>query len=306
MSSWFSKLKAAVSKTSSNLTSRISKLLSEKRLDQNSIEEFEEILLSADLGDSTTGKIIESFKTIKFSKELQLGDVKKELAELINKFAFSNINQSSLIIKPNTLNVIIMCGVNGNGKTTTIGKLSAYYKLQAKKVAIAACDTFRAAAVEQVEIWANRSNAYLFKGKAEADPASVAYQAIDWSMKNSIDILFIDTAGRLHNYQNLMDELKKIKKVVEKYNQNLLCYTVLTLDATTGQNAFNQVEQFHNTIPLDGLIITKLDGTSKAGVVIGISEKFKIPIYFIGIGEKIGDIKEFNSYDFINAILDLR
>ncbi|KJV56652.1 signal recognition particle-docking protein FtsY [Orientia chuto str. Dubai] len=302
MSSWLNKLTTAVSKTTNKLTAQITKLFSEKTIDQKSIEQLEEILLSADFGVTATNNIIENFKNIKFNKNLQFEDFKAELATSIIKFAFPNGN-SKLAIKPDVLNIIIMCGINGNGKTTTIGKLSNYYKLQTQKVAIAACDTFRAAATEQLEEWANRSNSHIFKGDAGADPASVAYQAVNWAISNQINILFIDTAGRLHNHKNLMDQLKKIKKVINQHHSSSICYTLLTLDATNGQNAFTQVEQFQNIMLLDGLIITKLDSTSKAGVAIGIAEKFKIPIYFIGIGEKIDDIKEFNSSDFVNAIL---
>lgn len=302
MSSWLNKLTAAVSKTTNKLTVQITKLFSEKTITKESIEQLEEVLLSADFGVTATNNIIENFKTIKFNKNIQLDDIKAELAKLIIKFAFPNGNPE-LHIKQDVLNVMIICGINGNGKTTTIGKLSHYYSLQGQKIAIAACDTFRAAATEQLEIWANRSGSYLFKGNPGADPASVAYQAAGWAIDNKMNILFIDTAGRLHNHKNLMDQLKKIKKVINQYHSNSVCYILLTLDATNGQNAFTQVERFQDIVLLDGVIITKLDSTSKAGVAIGIAEKFKIPIYFVGIGEQIDDIKEFNASDFVNAIL---
>jgi fused signal recognition particle receptor len=201
--------------------------------------------------------------------------------------------------------VVLVCGVNGVGKTTTIGKLAAHYQAQGKKVAIAACDTFRAAAVNQLSNWAVRANALLITGTESADPASVAFRAMEESIKQSIDILFIDTAGRLHNKKNLMDELSKIVKVIKKIDKNAPAHSILVIDAVTGQNAYNQVELFHNATDLTGLIITKLDGSAKAGVVVGAIQKFSLPIYFIGIGEQINDLKIFERKAFANSLVGL-
>lgn len=305
MTSWFSRFKEVISKTASKFTNKIDKVFSQKKLDQQSIDNLEEILLTSDIGVATTERIIQEFKQHRFNKEFGLDEIKQELAQLILKFAFPN-GDNNLPIQNDILNVIMMCGINGNGKTTSIGKLSYYYKQQGYSVAIAACDTFRAAAVEQLEYWSNKTASAFFKGKDQADPASVAYQAVNASITNNTNILFIDTAGRFHNHQNLMDELKKIKNVVTKFNEQIICHTLLTIDATNGQNAFTQVEQFQKIISLDGLVITKLDSTSRAGITVAISEKFKLPIYFIGIGEGLDDVKEFNSNDFVNAMLNIK
>ena len=195
--------------------------------------------------------------------------------------------------------------MNGNGKTTTIGKLAALFTREGKKVIVAACDTFRAAAVDQLEIWADRAGCVFVKGETNSDPASVAYSAIETAINGKADILMIDTAGRLHNHQNLMDELAKITKVIEKNTGSSPQHSLLVLDATTGQNAFNQLEEFRNVAGIDGLVVTKLDGTAKAGVVVGLSARFKIPIYFLGLGEGIGDIKTFDEVEFSNALVGL-
>lgn len=300
MTSWFSKLKGALSNTSSKISTSISDILHKKKLEQSDIDSLEETLITADLGLDTTSTIIDNISKLKFESNIKIEDIKNEV---------SNIIAASIepYQKPFTLNeklsVILVCGVNGNGKTTTIGKLANFYITQRKKVTIAACDTFRAAAVAQLAQWGERSKCRVITGQVGSDPASVAYQAIEASSKDGDDILFIDTAGRLHNNKNLMEELSKIIKVMKKINENAPHHTLLVLDATTGQNAFSQVKHFSEIAKLTGLVVTKLDGTAKGGIVIGLCKKFQLPIHFIGVGEQIEDLKPFDAKEFTDALV---
>lgn len=299
--SWFDKLKGALAKTSTKISGSISDILHKRKLDDASLEELENILLSSDLGLSATGDIISKISQLKFDNEISFEDIKNELAEVIA----NNIetHQRPFELRSSALNVILMCGVNGNGKTTTIGKLAHLYKSQGKKVTIAACDTFRAAAIEQLEAWGVRAGCDVITGAANSDPASVAYKAVEHSQNNGTDILFIDTAGRLHSHKNLMEELAKIIKVIKKIDDSAPHHTLLVIDSTTGQNAYNQVQHFGEIAGATGLVITKLDGTAKAGVVVGLSSKFKIPVHFIGVGEGIEDLKPFDAKDFALALV---
>ncbi|MEY4463935.1 MAG: signal recognition particle receptor FtsY [Pseudomonadota bacterium] len=303
MISIFSKLKQSLSKTSNKISEGIDKIFYKKKLDAETLEELEELLISSDMSVSVATKIIEEFKTIKFDKEIDSNTVKEALAKLIEQ----QLSKSEIpfTLNENKLNVILVCGVNGAGKTTTIGKLAAIYSAQGKKVAVAACDTFRAAAVNQLSTWVDRANALLITGEESADPASVAYRAMEESIKQNIDILFIDTAGRLHNKKNLMDELTKIVKVIKKLDDSVPTHSILVIDAITGQNTYNQVEHFDSATNLTGLIVTKLDGSAKAGVIVGVVQKFNLPVYFIGIGEKIEDLKIFNRHDFAKSLVGL-
>lgn len=303
MTSIFSKLKQTLINTSTKISAGIDQIFLKKKLDNQTLNELEELLISADIGSLVASQLVASLKSIKLDKEVTSDAIKSTLASLINNILKESEEQLSLL--DNKLNVILVCGVNGNGKTTTIGKLAHYYKNCGKKVAIAACDTFRAASVEQLESWAKKSEALLISGDKSADPASVAYRAMIDSIKNNIDILLIDTAGRLHNQKNLMDELSKIIKVIKKIEDSAPHHSILVIDATTGQNAYNQVEQFKSCANISSLIVTKLDGTAKAGVVVGIAKKFHLPIHFIGLGEKIDDLKPFNSEIFAKAIVGL-
>ncbi|WP_016917133.1 signal recognition particle-docking protein FtsY [Rickettsia honei] len=303
MISIFSKLKQSLSKTSNKISEGIDKIFYKKKLDAETLEELEELLISSDMSVLVVTNIIEEFKKVKFDKEIDSDTVKEALAKLIEQ----QLSKSEIpfTLSENKLNVILVCGVNGAGKTTTIGKLAAMYSAQGKKVAVAACDTFRAAAVNQLSTWADRANALLITGEESADPASVAYRGMEESIKQNIDILFIDTAGRLHNKKNLMDELSKIVKVIKKLDENAPTHSVLVIDAITGQNTYNQVEHFNDTTNLTGLIVTKLDGSAKAGVIVGVVQKFNLPLYFIGIGEKIEDLKIFNQHDFARNLVGL-
>ena len=297
------RLKNALTKTSGKIGSRIEHLLIKKKLDEATLEELEDLLLFADVGTTVSSEIIASLRKHKFNKEVTSEEIKEDLGQIIQGILDRQDHDFHL---PNSgLNVVLVCGVNGNGKTTTVGKMASSYIADGKKVAIAACDTFRAAAVEQIEKWAERSGAILFQGEEKCDPASVAHRAVSESLANGVDVLFIDTAGRLHNHKNLMDELAKIIRVVKKVDETAPHHSLLVIDGTTGQNAVNQVEEFKSIADISGLVITKLDGTAKAGAVIGIVQKFSLPIHFIGIGEAIDDLKPFASSDFSRALVGL-
>ncbi|MDX2050409.1 MAG: signal recognition particle-docking protein FtsY [Rickettsiaceae bacterium] len=297
---FFYKIKSALSATSSKL-SGIFDFFSKKSIDKATEEEIEEILLSVDFGVDTTSKIISQLKAIKISSEDSQESYKHHLTSIIESIILPA--QKPLNIIEKELNVILFCGVNGNGKTTTIGKLSAKFAASGKKVMIAACDTFRHAAVQQLEIWALRAGCAIVKADQNTDPASVAFQAASRAVKEGYDILLIDTAGRLQNQANLMGELAKIVKVLGKINPVYPHHKILTLDATTGQNALMQVVKFMEIVGVNGLIFTKLDGTAKAGALVGITDKFSLPIYFLGAGEQLDDIIEFNAKEFARSLL---
>lgn len=303
MSGFLSKLKAALGKTSSKISSGIDNIFYKRKLDNETLQELEELLISADTGAELASEIVEHLSKQKFDKEVSSQDIKEALVEIITNI-FSKTNQE-FKLNQGSMTVIMVCGVNGNGKTTTIGKLANQYISEGKKVAIAACDTFRAAAIDQIAKWAERSGAKLFFGDEKADPASVAYKAINDALTEEYDVLFIDTAGRLHNQKNLMDELTKIVRVIKKIDPKMPHHNLLVIDATTGQNANIQTEQFKAVVPLSGLVVSKLDGTAKAGVVVSIVQKHKLPVYFIGIGEGVGDLKLFVANDFAKAIVGL-
>jgi len=303
MTSIFSRLKQSLVNTSNKISSGIDQIFLKKKLDDQTLNELEELLISADIGAIIASQLVKKLKSIKFDKEVSSNTIKEELAHLISEILLEA--SRPFILHKNKLNVILVCGVNGNGKTTTIGKLANNYKNSGKKVAIAACDTFRAASVEQLEDWANKSGALLVTGSKSSDPASVAYNSIKNSIENNIDILLIDTAGRLHNQKNLMEELGKIIRVIRKIDESAPHHSILVIDATTGQNAYNQVEQFKAIADVTGLIVTKLDGTAKAGVIIGISAKFRLPVHFIGVGEKIDDLKPFEPLIFARTLVGL-
>jgi len=303
MTSIFKKIKEALASSTNKIASGIDNIFYKKKLDNNTIVELEELLISNDISYTVATEITNELRKQKFDQEVSSDEIKKALSQIITNILEKNLK--IFLLDENSLNVILMCGVNGNGKTTTIGKLSKFFINQGKKVGIAACDTFRAAAVEQLEKWAIRSGAVFYKGIINQDPASVAFSAVQEAQKDSIDVLFIDTAGRLQNYKNLMDELKKIVKVIRKADSDALKYSLLVIDATTGQNAYSQVEEFKNIADINGLIITKLDGSSKAGAVIAIVQKYQLPIYFIGVGEKEDDLKEFDPIRFSRNLVGL-
>ncbi|WP_341758539.1 MULTISPECIES: signal recognition particle-docking protein FtsY [unclassified Candidatus Tisiphia] len=301
MTSIFTKLKQALINSSDKISSGIDQIFYKKKLDEQTLNELEELLISSDITPSVAIELVSKLRSIKFDKEVSSLVIKEKLADIIGQLLIKTSKPFELYDKK--LNVILVCGVNGSGKTTTIGKLAAIYSGQGKKVAIAACDTFRAAAVSQLSSWADRSGAMFITGEESADPASVAYTSMQSSIKNDVDILFIDTAGRLHNQKNLMEELGKIVRVIKKIDDTAPHHSILVIDATTGQNVYNQVEQFSAIANIKGLIVTKLDGTAKAGVIVGVVQQFTLPVYFIGIGEKIDDLKSFDPVLFASSLV---
>ncbi|MCP5369464.1 MAG: signal recognition particle-docking protein FtsY [Rickettsiaceae bacterium] len=298
----YNRLKAALVKTSNKINEGIDKIFVKKRLDQASLEQFEELLLFSDVGSSVSKNIIDTLKKRKFDKEVTSEEVKKDLAEIIEEMLEVQQHEFKLTSE---LNIILVCGVNGSGKTTTIGKLAHLYASIGKKVAVAACDTFRAAAVQQIEAWCDKSSITFYRGKEGADPASVAYNAVSDALKAKLDILFIDTAGRLHNHNNLMQELEKIIRVIKKIDINFPHHSLLIIDGTTGRNSLIQTEIFQKTADITGIIVTKLDGTSKAGTIINIVQNYKMPIHFIGIGENVADLRPFSVKQFTRALIGL-
>ena len=299
---FFDKLKSGLNKTKESFNNKINDVFSNfRKVDEDFLEELEEVLIMSDMGVDTSVKIVDNLrKRIKKDNIKDEEEVKQALREEI-KAIFDEVDNSlKLETKPS---VILVVGVNGVGKTTSIGKIANKLKQDGKKVVIAAADTFRAAAVEQLEVWANRAGCEIVKKEEGHDPASVVYEAIKRTKDTEADVLIVDTAGRLHNKKYLMDELHKIKKVINKEMGDLSQEVLLVLDATTGQNAINQVKAFKEETDVTGLVLTKLDGSSKGGVVVGIVEENKIPVKFIGVGEQIDDMEIFNSEDFAKAII---
>lgn len=290
---------------SSKIATAISQIFTHRELDEATIDELEEALIANDVGSSVANLLTENLRRKKFEKNIDLAEVKKLFAAEIEKIlqpceAALNLDEAH---KPQ---VIIFNGVNGVGKTTTIGKIAAKLKSQNKKILIAACDTFRSAAVEQLQVWANRVECNIITPQKEGeDPAAIAYRALSFAKENGFDIVLIDTAGRLQNKQNLMDELKKINQVLQKIDASAPHENLLILDATTGQNARNQLEIFDKIVGITGLIITKLDGTARGGIVIALAQQFRKPIYAIGVGEKLEDLQEFNAKNFVENLLGI-
>lgn len=299
---FFDKLKQGLSKTKNSFEEKMNNIFSTfRKVDEDLLEELEEVLIMSDVGVETSTKIISNLRDrIKKEKIEDAEVVKQALREEIKEIFDSVDNSLHLDTKPS---VILVVGVNGVGKTTSIGKIANRLKQDGKKVVVAAADTFRAAAVEQLEIWANRAGCEIVKREEGVDPASVVFDAIKVTKETNADVLICDTAGRLHNKKYLMDELIKIKKVIDKELPDASKEILMVLDATTGQNAISQVKAFKETVDITGLVLTKLDGTAKGGVVIGITNENKMPVKFIGIGEKIDDMEIFNSDDFVKALI---
>ncbi|OCA53294.1 signal recognition particle-docking protein FtsY [Photorhabdus namnaonensis] len=298
---FFSRLKRSLVKTRQNLGSGFLSLFSGKKIDDDLFDELEEQLLIADVGVDTTRKIISSLTEHASRKELKDAEalyakLKEEMSGILTK-----VNQP-LDIEGKTPYVILMVGVNGVGKTTTIGKLARQFQAQGKSVMLAAGDTFRAAAVEQLQVWGERNHIPVVAQHTGADPASVIFDAIQSAKAKGVDVLIADTAGRLQNKSHLMEELKKIVRVMKKLDENAPHEIMLTLDASTGQNAISQAKLFHEAVGLTGISLTKLDGTAKGGVIFAIADQFEIPIRYIGVGEGIEDLRPFKADDFIEAL----
>ena len=299
---FFDKLKQGLSKTKSSFDDKINDVFSNfRKVDEELLEELEEILIMSDIGIETSTDIISKLRDRIKKENIRDSQIVKDALrqEMVNILSETS-NELKLETAPS---VILVVGVNGVGKTTSIGKIANSLKKEGKKVVIAAADTFRAAAVEQLEIWANRANCDIVKRNEGTDPASVIFDAIKITKESNADVLICDTAGRLHNKKYLMDELLKIEKVIEKELPEASKEVLLVLDATTGQNAIQQVKAFKEITPVTGIVLTKLDGTAKGGVVLGIVNENKIPVKFIGIGEQIDDMQKFIAEDFAKAII---
>ena len=299
---FFDKLKQGLTKTKESINDKINNVFSNfRKVDEELLEELEEALIMSDMGVETSTQIISNLREkIKKEKIGESEQVKEALREEIEKILEKCDNSLKLETKPS---VILVIGVNGVGKTTSIGKMAARLARDGKKVIVAAADTFRAAAVEQLEIWAQRAGAEVVKREEGVDPASVVFEAIRRTKESNADVLIIDTAGRLHNKKYLMDELNKIQKVVNKEMAEASKEVLLVIDATTGQNAISQVKAFKEQADITGIVLTKVDGTAKGGAVVGIVQENDIPVKFIGVGEQIDDMEIFNSKDFVKAII---
>ena len=299
---WFKKLKNGLSKSSEKISGGITKILKSKKISDLTLNELEELLISSDLGVIFSEKIIEELKRKKLvdpSVEKVKEIIQKKIDGILKPFEKSlEVNEKPF--------VILIVGVNGCGKTATVGKIADKLSKQKKKVGLVAADTFRAAASQQLKIWADRTGSQFFSAAESSDPAALAFSAINEGIKNKLDVVLIDTAGRLHNKTDLMNELSKIIRVIKKINPNYPNETILVLDGNTGQNSLKQAEVFKEVCNIDGLVITKLDGTAKGGVLIPIVDNLSIPIIGIGVGEKKEDLLDFNAKDFSKALLDIK
>jgi fused signal recognition particle receptor len=302
--SWFERLRTGLSKTSSKLTDGITSVFTKRKLDTAMLEELEDLLIQADLGVDTASRVSAALSAGRFDKDIAPEEVKAVLAEEVEKILRPVAKPLSVEsgYKPH---VILVVGVNGTGKTTTIGKLARIYSSEGKRVMLAAGDTFRAAAVEQLKIWAERTKSGIVSGETGADAAGLAFDALRQARDENRDILIIDTAGRLQNKAGLMAELEKIVRVIKKFDATAPHTVLLTLDATTGQNALNQVEIFRQIAGVTGLIMTKLDGTARGGILVAIAAKYGLPVHAIGVGESAEDLQAFDARDFARAIAGL-
>ena len=302
--SWWHKLKSGLGRTSSALTSGIGAIFTKRRLDDETLEELEDILIQADLGLATAMRITETLRKDRFDKEISDAEVRGVLASEIEK-VLAPVAKPLEIEGPSKPHVVLVVGVNGSGKTTTIGKLSMKLAREGRRVTLAAGDTFRAAAIEQLKIWGTRTGATVIAREPGADAAGLAFDALVAAKDNGSDVIVIDTAGRLQNRAELMAELEKIVRVIKKHDATAPHDVILTLDATTGQNALNQVEIFGKVAGVTGLVMTKLDGTARGGILVAVAEKFGLPVHFIGVGEGVEDLEPFDAKDFARAVAGL-
>jgi fused signal recognition particle receptor len=300
---WFLRLKAGLSKTSDSIAQGIAGVFAKRKLDAEMLADLEALLIQADVGTNAAAKIVKAFGKNRLDKEISEEEVKSAIAAEIATLLLP-------VAKPFVVGmqkpfVVLVVGVNGNGKTTTIGKFTHLLKGQGHSVMLAAVDTFRAAAVEQLKVWADRNNCPIIMGADNADPASVAYKAIEEAHAQKCDVLLVDSAGRLHNKANLMAELQKIIKVMKKVDATAPHAVIQVLDATTGQNAISQVEVFKTMVNVTGLVVTKLDGTAKGGIVVALAEKFGLPVHAIGVGEGIEDLQPFTAEAYAKNLVGL-
>ncbi|MBN2853063.1 MAG: signal recognition particle-docking protein FtsY [Clostridia bacterium] len=306
--SFFDKLKSGLKKTKDNMVGKIDDVIKKFiKIDEELFEELLEILIISDIGYETAEYIIEEIKDkVKTKRVTDPLEIRKMLKEEINQILQSSSDKELKCIKhpSDDLDIIIVVGINGTGKTTSIGKMASKLNDLGKKVIIAAGDTFRAAAIEQLEVWANRAQADFIKHFSGADPSAVMFDAINAAYKRGKNVLICDTAGRLHTKKNLMEELKKIDRIIQREAMNAQIEKLIVIDATSGNNALVQAKAFHEAIGLDGIILTKLDGTAKGGIIINICRQLQIPVKYIGVGEKIDDLRLFNSEEFVDALFE--
>lgn len=305
MTNFFQKLGLGLKKSSEKITGGITDIFNKSKVDSATLEELEDLLIASDIGVKAAARIIDGFAKRRLNKDITPEEIKKELAADIEKI----LQPCQQPLQPNTGSkpfVILMVGVNGAGKTTTIGKLAAKFKAQNFKVSAIAGDTFRAAAVEQLQVWGQRNDIRIFAGAPNCDTAGLCFDGLKEAQKQGDDIVFIDTAGRLQNKTNLMEELKKVVRVIKKQIPDAPHATLLCLDATTGQNALAQVKTFKEMVDVSGLVITKLDGSAKGGILVAIAEESPTPIHYIGIGESIDDLDSFNAKDFAENLICLK
>lgn len=298
---WFSRLTAGLSKTSSKITDGITGLFTRKKLDASTLDDFEDLLLQSDLGVETATRITDRISKGRFEKGIAPEEVQRILAEEVEQ-VLAPVAKRLQVDAANKPHVILMVGVNGTGKTTTIGKLAAQFAREGKKVMVAAGDTFRAAAIDQLKVWGERTGATVIARDVGADSAGVAFDALNQAKAEQYDVLLIDTAGRLQNKQALMEELEKVVRVLGKFDSSAPHECVLVLDATTGQNAMQQVEVFRERAGVSGLVMTKLDGTARGGILVSIAARHKLPVYAIGVGEGVDDLQPFDAKEFASAI----
>lgn len=304
MTDFFHKLGLGLKKTSDKIGEGLKDIFLKKKVDSQTLEDLEDLLLTSDIGVQASQKIIAEFSAERFGKETDMPEIKNVLAGTLEKMLLPmEATWNTDGAKPC---VILMVGVNGAGKTTTIGKLASKLVKEGKQVSLIAADTFRAAAVEQLCVWSERAHVRIFSGPNGCDSAGLCYDGLKEAIKQGDDVVFIDTAGRLQNKADLMDELKKIVRVIQKIIPDAPHQILLTIDATTGQNALSQVKTFKEIVPLSGLVVTKLDGSAKGGILVAVSQDSPLPVYFIGVGEQIEDLDVFNASDYAKSLLGLK
>ncbi len=300
---WFQRLKSGLAKTSAKLSDGITSVFTKRKLDNETLEDLEDLLIQADLGLETTERITATLRKTRYDKSIAPEEVRQVLAEEVER-VLTPVAVPLVVDGAHRPEVILFVGVNGTGKTTTIGKLAARFKSEGKTVMLAAGDTFRAAAIEQLKVWGERTGAPVVAGDVGADAAGLAFDALTAARRDNVDVLLVDTAGRLQNKKGLMEELEKVVRVLKKVDPQAPHQVLLVLDATTGQNAMTQVEVFQQVAGVTGLVMTKLDGTARGGILVAISAKFKLPVVAIGIGERVEDLQSFNAREFARAIAD--
>jgi fused signal recognition particle receptor len=302
--SWWQRLTGGLRRSSSALGGAISDLVSKRRLDEATLAEIEDVLIRADLGIETAGRVAEALGHSRYATEIAPDEVKAVVAAEVEK-ALAPVAQPLVIDSTEKPFVILVVGVNGSGKTTTIGKLAAKFRAEGRQVMMAAGDTFRAAAIDQLKIWAGRTGAEFIASEAGADAAGLVFDAVTSAKARGMDVLLVDTAGRLQNRAELMNELAKVLRVMKKVDPSVPHAVLLVLDATVGQNALSQVEIFQKIAGVTGLVMTKLDGTARGGILVALAAKFKLPVHFIGVGENVEDLAPFSARDFSRAIAGL-